>query len=155
MNSTGSLATDVHSVCLSTHTLKNAQPAFGECAAPQMAVLVFEKLTVNKFCEQAFSRCAMKAPISLHLQGPPGTGKTRTLLGLLSIVLHAAPKGSIGVSSRPTTRISATRTAEETTRLWKLANPWLSGKAIPRQAETEQLCLLIRVYKLFRQATSY
>ena len=114
-----------------------------------------KSLQLTSFCEQAFSRCAMKAPISLHLQGPPGTGKTRTLLGLLSIVLHAAPKGSIGVSSRPTTRISATRTAEETTRLWKLANPWLSGKAIPRQAETEQLCLLIRVYKLFRQATSY
>ncbi len=29
------------------------------------------------------------------LQGPPGTGKTRTILNLLSVVMHAAAKGSL------------------------------------------------------------
>jgi hypothetical protein len=28
-------------------------------------------------------------------QGPPGTGKTRTILNLLSVVMHAAAKGSL------------------------------------------------------------
>lgn len=29
------------------------------------------------------------------IQGPPGTGKTRTILNLLSVVMHSAAKGSL------------------------------------------------------------
>jgi senataxin len=29
------------------------------------------------------------------IQGPPGTGKTRTILNLLSVVMHSAQKGSL------------------------------------------------------------
>lgn len=29
------------------------------------------------------------------IQGPPGTGKTRTILNLLSVIMHAAAKGRL------------------------------------------------------------
>jgi hypothetical protein len=34
------------------------------------------------------------SPVVL-IQGPPGTGKTRTILNLLSVVMHAAQRGSL------------------------------------------------------------
>jgi senataxin len=32
------------------------------------------------------------------IQGPPGTGKTKTILGLLSIIMHSAPKGAFAAA---------------------------------------------------------
>ncbi|GBG92146.1 hypothetical protein CBR_g54447 [Chara braunii] len=39
---------------------------------------------------QAIQAGLSRAPVVL-IQGPPGTGKTQTILGLLSVVLHATP----------------------------------------------------------------
>ena len=65
------------------------------------------------------------------LQGPPGTGKTKTLLGLLSIVLHAAPEGSLGLKTyaAPTTQ---KLTEDDKYRLWLKASPWVAGLPNPR-----------------------
>ncbi|MEW5304818.1 MAG: hypothetical protein WDW36_007402 [Sanguina aurantia] len=37
------------------------------------------------------------------IQGPPGTGKTRTILNLLSVIMHSAHKGSLEVKARSST----------------------------------------------------
>ena len=97
--------------------------------------------------------CSVDSPFSnfkdgevrmLALQGPPGTGKTRTLLGLLSIILHAAPEGSIRAGTAKPVRVTGKRTAEDTVRLWKKANPWLMGITIPRQAAVTRLLSMSR-----------
>ncbi|PIA47781.1 hypothetical protein AQUCO_01400405v1 [Aquilegia coerulea] len=59
------------------------------------------------------------------IQGPPGTGKTRTILGLLSAILHSTParvqskEGLRGQRRRPELDIN------ERYNHWKLASPWL------------------------------
>jgi hypothetical protein len=40
-------------------------------------------------------RWLRKLLLAPALQGPPGTGKTRTILNMLSVVMHAAAKGSL------------------------------------------------------------
>lgn len=76
------------------------------------------------------------------MQGPPGTGKTKTILALLSIVLHSAPKGSAGLtrytprsSPRPPPDASAFK------RLWRLSSPWFFGLPNPRSPPALPICV--------------
>jgi senataxin len=41
------------------------------------------------------------------IQGPPGTGKTKTIMGLLSIILHSAPKGAFSTTVAPAAAAAA------------------------------------------------
>ncbi len=66
------------------------------------------------------------------MQGPPGTGKTRTILGLLSIVLHAVPAHSSGLTKRSPAAPMPEYGADDVRRLWRSAAPWLAGVADPR-----------------------
>ena len=60
------------------------------------------------------------------IQGPPGTGKTRTILALLSVIMHSAPPGSgklLKGSTAPKAQTYISEQQQET--LWKLSSPWL------------------------------
>lgn len=68
-------------------------------------------------------------------QGPPGTGKTRTILGLLSVILHAAPPDSAGLGSHAHDPEPAPQLMpDDLHRLWRLASPWLNGGPCYRRA---------------------
>lgn len=58
------------------------------------------------------------------VQGPPGTGKTKTLLGLLSVILYALPEGSMGLRKNRATMTQNLTTEEK-------ACIWLSGLLRP------------------------
>lgn len=76
------------------------------------------------------------------VQGPPGTGKTTTILGLLAIVMHAAPLGAFGRGGTGVTNGSrkdgkadgsvAASTLQDRQRAWLQASPWLRGIPDPR-----------------------
>ena len=68
------------------------------------------------------------------MQGPPGTGKTRTILGLLSIVLHAAPAHAARAAPRAAAQPMPEYARPDLERLWALASPWLTGARDPRCA---------------------
>ncbi|CAL5219614.1 g1484 [Coccomyxa viridis] len=72
-----------------------------------------------------------RSPVIL-IQGPPGTGKTRTIMGLLSIILHAAPANTAGLVKRAAAQPMPDYARGDLDRLWRLASPWLSGTANPR-----------------------
>ena len=69
-----------------------------------------------------------------RLQGPPGTGKTRTILGLLSIILHASPANTAGLVKRAAAQPMPEYLRKDMDRLWRLASPWLAETANPRHA---------------------
>ena len=74
----------------------------------------------------------------LLFQGPPGTGKTRTILNLLSVVMHSANKGALelqkgaagsGGRGGAADDGAASRLADEDkARLWVKQAPWVAGK---------------------------
>jgi senataxin len=84
------------------------------------------------------------------IQGPPGTGKTRTILNLLSVVMHSAAKGSLelvpkaaGSSGHMQPRAAAgaaagagtsaeAAAAAERHRVWRLQSPWMVGEPTAR-----------------------
>lgn len=66
------------------------------------------------------------------VQGPPGTGKTRTILNLLSVVMHAAKLGSLELIRTTASSKSAEVTDEARRRLWELQSPWLFNRPNPR-----------------------
>ncbi|PRW45131.1 putative helicase MAGATAMA 3 [Chlorella sorokiniana] len=89
------------------------------------------------------------SPVVL-IQGPPGTGKTKTILGLLSIIMHSAPRGAFASaapngssSSAPTSPTAAAGlpsyvryqklSADKRRRVWMEANPYLLGRPDPRE----------------------
>ncbi|KAL3140547.1 hypothetical protein ABBQ32_005126 [Trebouxia sp. C0010 RCD-2024] len=68
------------------------------------------------------------------IQGPPGTGKTRTILALLSVIMHSAPPGSgrlLKGRTAPTLKTQISK--QQQVNLWELSSPWLRG-ANPREA---------------------
>ncbi|KAL6754526.1 AAA domain-containing protein [Haematococcus lacustris] len=68
------------------------------------------------------------------IQGPPGTGKTRTILNLLSVVMHAAQKGSLELmKGQPRVNGSggAVMEDEERLRMWLSQAPWVLGDPSP------------------------
>ncbi|KAK9812831.1 hypothetical protein WJX72_004417 [[Myrmecia] bisecta] len=67
------------------------------------------------------------------IQGPPGTGKTRTILGLLSIIMHSVPAGSAGLA--PVKPVATHQLKlEDCQRLYVTASPWICGRPNPRDA---------------------
>ena len=92
---------------------------------------------------------AARPPPALPL---PGTGKTKTILGLLSIIMHSAPRGAFasaaangGSGGEPTSPTSAAAgqpsyvryrqmSADKRRRVWMEANPHLLGRPDPRWA---------------------
>lgn len=72
------------------------------------------------------------------IQGPPGTGKTRTILNLLSVVLHAAKRGSLkliaGGGAAPAAEGSGVSGGQALrAALWRAVSPWLDGRPDPRE----------------------
>lgn len=66
--------------------------------------------------------------VTCPLQGPPGTGKTKTILALLSIIMHSAPPGSARLmKGSKAGRPMVTLDLNDQKRLWLQAAPWLLG----------------------------
>ncbi len=96
----------------------------------------------------------------LTLSPPPcraGTGKTKTILGLLSIIMHSAPRGAFASavangssSSAPTSPTSAAGlpsyvryqklSRDKKRRVWMEANPHLLGRPDPRWVGRTMQC---------------
>ena len=57
-------------------------------------------------------------------------------MGLLSIILHAAPANTAGLVKRAAAQPMPDYARGDLDRLWRLASPWLSGTANPRSACT-------------------
>lgn len=92
----------------------------------------------NESQVEATKTALSRDPLVL-IQGPPGTGKTRTILSLLSALLHAVPHSSskteIDFKHYAAMRESrAVMTAEEKRDAWSRAAPWMSGAMNPRDA---------------------
>ena len=67
------------------------------------------------------------------MQGPPGTGKTQTILGLLSVVLHASPLAQqAGAAAQLVVREPISEQQKQAA--WRAAAPWMHG-GNPRDAE--------------------
>ena len=82
------------------------------------------------------------------IQGPPGTGKTKTILGILSLILATAFEDSAENMPRP----SASVTPDDTTaRSWLCkASPWL--RSAPYAAENVASLSLAQKAKPFDKA---
>ena len=67
-------------------------------------------------------------------QGPPGTGKTRTILGLLAIVLHASPHRVGQAVSKAGSAFTAGQPVKgnDLVRLWVKSSPWAAGRPAAR-----------------------
>ena len=87
---------------------------------------------------KALASAVTRDPFVL-IQGASGTGKTRTIIPLLSVLLHSVP----GTSSRADVdfesyaemrKARAALTAEEKRAAWRQAAPWLLGSSNPRDA---------------------
>lgn len=107
-----------------------------ECNASQMGAL----------------RAGLDGTPLVLIQGPPGTGKTRTILNLLSVVMHSAAKGSLelvpSVAKRASSAAAAVAAAAaaaagssgdsvldaaaERQRLWQQQSPWMFGQPTVR-----------------------
>jgi hypothetical protein len=91
------------------------------------------------------------SPVVL-IQGPPGTGKTKTILGLLSIIMHSAPRGAFAAATVPAVDEALSPRAAAAARLpsymayrqlsaearreaWLEANPVFMGRPDPRWAD--------------------
>lgn len=63
------------------------------------------------------------------MQGPPGTGKTRTILALLSVIMHSAPPGSARLlKGSPADKAILSIGYQDQKRLWLQTSPWLTGE---------------------------
>jgi hypothetical protein len=101
--------------------------------------------------QMAALRAGLDGTPLVLIQGPPGTGKTRTILNLLSVVMHSAAKGSLelvpsvaksaaagpgsgGASggSAAAAAAAAGSSSEERERLWRLQSSWMFGEPAPR-----------------------
>ncbi|KAL6776825.1 hypothetical protein ACKKBF_B31070 [Auxenochlorella protothecoides x Auxenochlorella symbiontica] len=132
--------------------LLSAKPSSSGVAAKQLEAppRMLEAMAESYNASQLAAVTAGLDGTSLTLiQGPPGTGKTKTILGLLSIVLHAAPRGafssqraqpagegSAAQAGKPEARARPSRslTPAEVHATWQAHCPWLTGAPDPRAA---------------------
>lgn len=115
------------------------EPLFAALLAPQMGAL----------------RAGLDGTPLVLIQGPPGTGKTRTILNLLSVVMHSAAKGSLELVAKAASTAAGSgqgpgahggpaaaaggadlskeqlATAERQ-RVWRLQSPWMFGQPTVR-----------------------
>lgn len=61
------------------------------------------------------------------IQGPPGTGKTKTILGLLSAILHASPARVLSKGELLEVKHRTELPMQEKYNHWARASPWLTG----------------------------
>ncbi|XP_041011568.1 probable helicase MAGATAMA 3 isoform X3 [Juglans microcarpa x Juglans regia] len=61
------------------------------------------------------------------IQGPPGTGKTKTILGLLSAILHASPARVLAKGELREIKRGPELPLQEKYNHWARASPWLTG----------------------------
>ncbi|XP_062178098.1 probable helicase MAGATAMA 3 isoform X2 [Alnus glutinosa] len=61
------------------------------------------------------------------IQGPPGTGKTKTILGLLSTILHASPARVLSKGELLEIKHKTELSMQEKYNYWARASPWLTG----------------------------
>ncbi|KAG6711208.1 hypothetical protein I3842_05G042000 [Carya illinoinensis] len=61
------------------------------------------------------------------IQGPPGTGKTKTILGLLSAILHASPARVLSKGELREIKRGPELPVHEKYNHWARASPWLTG----------------------------
>ena len=92
----------------------------------------------NESQVEATKTALNRDPVVL-IQGPPGTGKTRTILSLLSALLHAVPSSTkkTDIDFKHYAEMRESRpvmTAEELRDAWSRAAPWMSGAMNPRDA---------------------
>ena len=92
----------------------------------------------NESQVEATKTALNRDPVVL-IQGPPGTGKTRTILSLLSALLHAVPSSTkkTDIDFKHYAEMRESRpvmTAEEKRDAWSRAAPWMSGAMNPRDA---------------------
>ncbi|KAH7281053.1 hypothetical protein KP509_36G027600 [Ceratopteris richardii] len=66
------------------------------------------------------------------IQGPPGTGKTQTILGLLSVALHAVPSQLPSKSGGQRLYVREDFPVEKKFDHWLKASPWLGKAGNPR-----------------------
>ncbi|RMZ53306.1 hypothetical protein APUTEX25_004794 [Auxenochlorella protothecoides] len=132
--------------------LLSAKPSSSGVAAKQLEAppRMLEAMAESYNASQLAAVTAGLDGTSLTLiQGPPGTGKTKTILGLLSIVLHAAPRGafssqraqpagegSAAQAGKPEARARPSRslTPAEVHATWQAHCHWLTGAPDPREA---------------------
>ena len=149
--------------CLEMSSLRDvilsARPAFSGVSALEAPPRMLEAMRASYNPAQVRAVTAGLGGSALTLiQGPPGTGKTKTILGLLSIILHSGPKGafflsgpgkSAGVREKDGTQSDAaapsTTTSSDSLSLtpvqkhaiWRERNcPWLWGATDPRSRVT-------------------
>lgn len=67
------------------------------------------------------------------VQGPPGTGKTKTILGILSIIMHSVPPDAMDVFSQMS-QSTATVDPKDAQRLWLRLSSYVFGPPNPRDA---------------------
>ena len=100
------------------------------------------KTFVERSCNdsqiKALESALTREPLVL-VQGAPGTGKTRTIIPLLSVLLHSVPSTSSRaiVDFKAYAKMREARvvaTAEEKREAWMRASPWLRGTTNPRDA---------------------
>lgn len=75
-------------------------------------------------------------------------------MGLLSIVLHAAPAHSSGLIKRAPAAPMPEYGADDVRRLWRCAAPWLAGVADPRLGSCAH-CILTVVVLGFRVISGF
>lgn len=109
----------------------SAQPTKAKSAPYEVSSTLIAELQSRYNASQLNAiKAGLDSNAVVLIQGPPGTGKTRTILGLLSIVTHSAPKG---MYSRPDTDTKAPSLQHDARRaLVHAASPWLAGGCAPR-----------------------
>lgn len=80
---------------------------------------------------QAIKAALTRSPVVL-IQGPPGTGKTQTILGLLSVVLHATPARLPSKGGEWHLHAKEDLPFEKKLTHWLKASPWLGITGNPR-----------------------
>ncbi|KAL4448164.1 hypothetical protein ABPG75_005383 [Micractinium tetrahymenae] len=136
-------------VLLSAKPSQSLLAARGKLEVPPQMKASMQK-TYNDSQMKAVTGGLDGSPVVL-IQGPPGTGKTKTILGLLSIIMHSAPRGAFasakpagggeGLGS-PTAAAAEAQpsyikyrklSAERKRAAWLEANPYLLGAPDPRE----------------------
>jgi hypothetical protein len=65
------------------------------CLCSLMCLALYSLLFFSTRLQMEALQAGLDGTPLVLIQGPPGTGKTRTILNLLSVVMHAAAKGSL------------------------------------------------------------
>lgn len=78
-------------------------------------------------------RAGLSRKTFVLIQGPPGTGKTQTILGILSVILHATPARIHSKGKLTEIKRGPELPIQDKYNHWEKASPWLAGTN-PRDA---------------------